>query len=532
MQIFVGSLLLSEKIDTALSVGNFYPIGSNPCNGNGLWSKSIGCICNLGYSKRLDCSMTDAQFANEVNLAAIIISDCNALINIEPSQSKYMPLFHTMLTIANKSDLLNQTMRQAIRNIIEVSINIAKPIQSEYLAKVIDSTALISSGKDGYIDEYKQVRRMINALINIQTLELNILYGNESAIKDMQNFKVQSTMFRGSQNISLNWANLQMPHSSIYLNNTDFYAMLSVIEWKIPIYSWIRDYSRLKVGVTSVDATTVYENMPVFIGNLTEPLNITFPINTLSISGKDLTKTRCMYYDNISNQFITTGIRTIKIDINNSIGYCQAYHLSDFSMGIPSSLPYSGPIPYYIPPEFNENKARKYEIHQSPLLWLTVSLTIVFGYLCFWAFCKEKSENELANMRRSRSYLEQKNNFQENTENVLKSKEESVIKENTNLGKVEETKVEIITQNDPEPTFSLNPIIKVPDLNKEMKIQIKEKEETFDKEAVPEGSKKLTFKRKKKIVKKIKKPKKEEDSILAPEQESRNNNSDNTLEIS
>lgn len=48
MQAFVGSLLLSEKNDLNAT---YFSTNPNPCNSNGVWTTSLGCICNAGFRK-------------------------------------------------------------------------------------------------------------------------------------------------------------------------------------------------------------------------------------------------------------------------------------------------------------------------------------------------------------------------------------------------------------------------------------------------------------------------------------------------
>ena len=416
MQAALGSLLLSQKNDTSLRPNTSYPSDYSPCNGNGIWITGKGCQCNYGYRKRLDCSLSDEQFSNESKLAVTIISDCANLSSVEPSKSKYSTIFNTMVTILSKSDLLNKTIKTQARNIIEACLNNTTDIYPTALAQAIDSVAFISSGQQG-LNDFTQVSRMISMLSSMQSNIGNSIKGNETTKSNMTNFNLQTAVLRGSHNISINMSNIQFPNSLAFLNNTDNYVRISVVEWKIPVYSWISGYSNIKTGITSINIDGITGNS-TNITNLSQPINITFPIDVSQMSTKNLTWTKCMYYDNKTNHFITSGMKLLRIDLNQSLGYCQTTHLSDFAMGIPIPLPYSGPIPIYVPPVILNPTTSIYEVHRSPLFWFTISITLILGYLCCWAYCKERSENELAKLMRSKQYVEQKDLFQDRTESA------------------------------------------------------------------------------------------------------------------
>ena len=509
-QVIIGSLLLSPKNDSSISLNTTFAPGFSPCHGNGFWSNGKGCQCNAGYKSRQDCSLSDAQFLNESTLAATIVSDCINLTSQEPSKSKYPAIYNAMQTIITKPDLLNFTTKATIRNVIENCLNNTKDISPTGLAQAIDTVSYISTGQQGQKD-FAQIKRLISGLTSLQSSIANSAIGNETVTNNLTNFKIQSTVLRGSQNVSINMGNIQFPNSIAFLNNTDNYVKLSVVEWKLPIYSWIKGYSNLKSGTVTIDV----EGISGKIVNITEPINITFPMNVSQISSKNLTQTKCLYYDNKSGQFIISGMKLLKIDLNQSIGSCQTSHLSDFAMGIPTPSPYSGPIPRYIQPVITEITRNIYEIHRSPLFWFTISITLILGYLCCWAYCKERSEEELAKLMRLSQYAEQKDFFQDHTENMPQKNETKVEnfvgQEAAGLDKKLETIQPIgVPSSSNEPNISLDNSkaeftdkiqenIKESGEIKDLKEIEKEenKKSEYDPAAVPEPGAEKAFKRKK-----------------------------------
>ena len=379
------------------------------CSGQGVLTNGH-CICNLDFSQRSDCSISDSQFALETQLAGTLLNDTKALLALEPSSSKQAAGFEVVLKITGKPDLLSASTRALARDILaNCTANDSAAWTYSELARAIDGVAVLTNKSE----EFAQIRTLIGRLIEKQVANVNLTYGNEVVDSDVENFRVRSVLTRGSLNATINMSNIVFPTTLAMLNDTDEYVRISVVEWDTAVYAWSGDYPRTRTNAISIEARSL-QGVTKKIDNLLSPISITFPLETASISAQDLTALRCMYYVEASDQYSISGMKFIAIDLDRELGKCEAYHMTDFVMGVPS-----GGI--YILPSTEEEttvfgaKVKIYKLYMSPLFWFTVSVTLLCSYLCLWAYCKEKSENELVDLMRSKAYMEQKDFFQEKT---------------------------------------------------------------------------------------------------------------------
>ncbi len=406
-QALLGTLLLSKINETSGS-----QTGSQACNGQGVMNNG-NCICNLDYAKRTDCSISDAEFALETQLAAKLLGDTASLVQTEPSSAKYETAFQIVLNVADKEDMLDQSARAVARNLLLICTNTTTvPDSYTDLAKAIDGVAVMSN-TNAAEKEFAQMKTLIDRLVVKQLEKVNLTSGSDVIDSRMDNVRIRSVLTRGSLNATINMGNIVFPTTLVMLNNTDTYVRLSVAEWDTPVYSWISDYAKARSNVISIEVRTI-DGATKNITSLSAPVNIAFPLSTGSISAQDLTALRCMYYNNYSGQYLLAGMKFVSIDLENEVGNCQAFHFTDFVMAVPTGG-------MYILPDSDDDttlfgaKVKVYKLYLSPLFWFTVSVTIICGYLCLWAYCKEKSENELVDLMRNKAYLEQKDFFQEKT---------------------------------------------------------------------------------------------------------------------
>ena len=88
----------------------------------GIYTDTGDCYCTDGYKKRIDCSISDTQFSEESNLAVQILQ---YLENNSSELAKFQPqlFFDTVGSVITKSDLINDTMREVARNLLEKCLN-------------------------------------------------------------------------------------------------------------------------------------------------------------------------------------------------------------------------------------------------------------------------------------------------------------------------------------------------------------------------------------------------------------------------
>ena len=406
-QILVGTLLLSDQVDVVQPPQT----GEVQCNEHGTWVNGR-CICNPGYGKRADCSVSDSQFVQEGYLAQQLLSDAVTFVKANPTAGQSPAAAQIAINVATKPDLLDDPTRKQARDLLESSIAAAVPMNNTELVKAIDGIAVLSKTGDQQ-GEFTQVRNILNTYLNFSVRNIETVFGNETVVTEANNFKAQAALIRGSYNFSMNMSNIQFPPTNVLLGNTDDYVTLSVIEWNTPLYSWSSDYVRVTSGIVTIEAKDQKGNLKNITG-LSEAINITFPLDIKMISARDLTALRCTFYDPSTGVFAATGMKFITLDLDAGIGSCQATHLTDFAMSVLGGLSNVIVDPQHNDPAIFGVTIKVYDIHKSPLFWFTVSLTIVFIYFWLWAYCKEKSENELVSLMKSKTYMEQKDFFQLN----------------------------------------------------------------------------------------------------------------------
>ena len=400
----MGSLLLSDLNESVVATAQS---GELVCNGHGVMSNG-NCICNLDYSKRANCTISDTDFALETQLAATLLSDTASLLNLEPSAQKHSVAFYTLLNIVNKQDLLNSTTRSLARNLLIICTEETSESVTD-LARAIDGVSSMSNAK-----EYEQLHTLITRLVGRQLDSLWRASGDEIATTTTASFRTRSALIQGSLNVTINMGSVVFPSSLSMLNDTDEYVHLFITEWYVPVYAWINEYSRAKSGVVSIEMRTEKGEVKS-VNDLQMPINISFPLEAATLSAQDLNEMRCLFYNRSEDTYSTSGMRFVSVDLEKALGTCQAYHLTDFVMGVPTGGAYVLPGAQTEETTIFGVRLRFSDLHKSPIFWLTISLTLICGYLCLWAYCKEKSENELAGMMRSKAYIEQKDLFREQT---------------------------------------------------------------------------------------------------------------------
>jgi len=401
----LATSLLSDRVDTV-------PIPRPediPCNGQGTYANGK-CICNPTYRARIDCSISDDQFTQESSLAGEILNDANKLMIVERSNDKTSAIAQVVVNIATKPDLLNTTTRNLARDLLEKTINETSSIDTEDLASAIDTVSVMSDISSIRQKEYTQVRKILDYFIELRAKNIDARVGNETIVQTFTNMKSQAAMLRGTYNVTLDMDNVKFPSTLSFLNNSDDYVTLHVIEWKTPIYNWAEDFSKVRSNIVSIELKDLKGGIRR-VANIPQPINITFPLPVSTITARDLTALRCVYYENLTNMFSIEGLNFLSLDLDNGTGACQTTHLTDFAMSVPSVN--LGPLP---PPERKDPtifgfEFNIYEIHKSPLFWFTIAVTVIFIYFWVWSYCKEKSENELVTLMRSRVYQEQKDFF-------------------------------------------------------------------------------------------------------------------------
>ncbi len=408
-QAVVGSLLLSEVNASRIITTQ---TGTVVCNNQGLLSNG-NCVCNLDYAKRSNCSISDSEFALQTQLAYLILSDTATFLPTEPSDARNDVAFQTVLNVVSKRDLLNSTVRAMARNVL-MDCTLSTSRSKEELAEAIEGIVPLSNGSAGQTEYEQQLTVLARRLVEKQLEAVKLRYGNETVETETQGFRVRSGIIRGSLGVSINMSNIVFPSTRIMLNDSDEYFVLSVVEWKTPIYTWIADYARTRSNVVSISVRTL-AGAEVNVSDLSSPVGVSFPLDIPAISAEDLTALRCLYYNNSSGAYSVSGMNFSSIDVDNGIGYCQAYHLTDFVMGMPAGGAYVLPTEESADSTIFGVKVGMYSVHRSPLFWFTISFTIVCAYLSLWAYCKEKSERELTELRHSKSYAEQRSLFQECT---------------------------------------------------------------------------------------------------------------------
>lgn len=155
------------------------------------------------------------------------------------------------------------------------------------IAQAIDEVTYPSQG---IYTVFLQIRRMISKLAFTQSLA----NGNETSANNLTTFNLNNVLLRGSYNQSLNTGQIQFPSSVTYLNNTDNYFSLSVIQWKFPVFTWVSDYSKLRTNtIYSIDLMPITQDNTIYSYNFSSPINITFPLDVSRMSWKDINSLRC-----------------------------------------------------------------------------------------------------------------------------------------------------------------------------------------------------------------------------------------------
>jgi len=445
LNILERDLLISYAISETPAIPYKTYENDTVCNQQELWLH-MDCIRKIVTDRYEIYGEVGNEYLEKILVSDKLINNILYMNEYEHSIQSYQAIAQIIINIAKDETILTETSRHYAR--ILLSQTISKGIISDYneFATALNNLAVLSTDSKRQEDEFKLMKSLIAWLIEGES-EISIRGGEDFFVKhDLVNYRVDATVVQGSYDMEIKLGRVTFPRPNTFLDRNN-YLYLSVIEWRIPSYSWAKDITNIQSKVFTIFAKHLNGSYAE-LTELNTPVTIEFPLELNKITAKELNILRCLYFNKKTKLFSIEGLNSIIINIKTAIGTCRTFHLSDFTIGTFTKSEAVFPFPKNREIIIEEDTNKLHAIHKSPLFYFTVALVIMFLYLLLWGYCKEKAELELALFMKSKLYLKQKETLQDgplaNTKKAPKEIELKTLTNQSYADSVNESKVEDI----------------------------------------------------------------------------------------